>query len=122
MVGVHRRDDPAVLSAGRGCHGVVVAPAASASDVRRGLDEFVVDGVGLRGHLVCLRQVSGDVDASDEGAQANIGSVLVPPDDVAADHAAVFLVAGVVGAVQSEVPQGGELGLDPFSHELAVGV
>lgn len=31
---------------------------------------------------------------------------LVPPDDVAADH------AGVVGAVQGEVAQGGELGLD----------
>ncbi len=36
----------------------------------------------------------------------------VSPDDVAADHAALFLVAGVVGTVESEVAQGGELGLD----------
>jgi hypothetical protein len=92
---------------------VVVALAASAGDVGGSLDEFVVDVVGLRGHLLCLRQGSGDVDPSDDGAQANIGGVLVPSDDVAADHAALFLVAGVVGAVQREVPQGGELGLDP---------
>jgi hypothetical protein len=38
--------------------------------------------------------------------------VLVPPDDVAADHAALFFVSGVVGAVQGEVAQGGEPGLD----------
>jgi hypothetical protein len=35
---------------------VVVAPASSARDVRRGLDEFVVAVMGLRGHLLCLRQ------------------------------------------------------------------
>lgn len=81
--GVHRGDDPAVLGAGCGCHGVVVAPAASASHVSRGLDEFVVDVLGLHGHLLCLRRVSSDVDPRDEGAQANIGGVLVPPDDVA---------------------------------------
>jgi hypothetical protein len=46
---------------------VVVAPAASASDVRRGLDELVVDVVGLGGHLRRLRQVSRDVDQPDEG-------------------------------------------------------
>lgn len=39
--------------------------------------------------------------------------MLVPPNDVAADHAALGLVAGVVGAVEGEVTQGGELGLDP---------
>nr|WP_206188866.1 hypothetical protein [Streptomyces hirsutus] len=72
----------------------------------------MIDVVGLRGHLLCLHQVSGDVDPGDDGAQANIGGVLVPPDDVAADHAALLLVAGVVGAVQREVTQGGELGLD----------
>lgn len=38
--------------------------------------------------------------------------MLVSPDDVAADHAPLLLVAGVVGAVESEVAQGGELGLD----------
>lgn len=36
----------------------------------------------------------------------------VSPDDVAADHAALFLVVGVVGAVEGEVAQGGELGFD----------
>ncbi|MDX2757668.1 hypothetical protein PV386_04200 [Streptomyces europaeiscabiei] len=33
----------------------------------------------------------------------------VSPDDVAADHAALFLVGGVVGAVEGDVAQGGEL-------------
>jgi hypothetical protein len=37
---------------------------------------------------------------------------MVSPDDVAADRAALFLMAGVVGAVEGEVAQGGELGLD----------
>jgi hypothetical protein len=43
----------------------------------RGLDEFVVDVVGPRGHLLCLRRVSADVDPRDEGAQANTGGVLL---------------------------------------------
>jgi hypothetical protein len=38
--------------------------------------------------------------------------VFVAPDDVAADHAALLFVGGVVGAVEGEVPQRGELGLD----------
>jgi hypothetical protein len=38
--------------------------------------------------------------------------VVVAPDDVPADHAALFFVAGVVGPVEGEVAQGGELGLD----------
>jgi hypothetical protein len=36
--------------------------------------------------------------------------VVVAPDDVPADHAGLFLVAGVVGAVEREVAQGRELG------------
>jgi hypothetical protein len=36
--------------------------------------------------------------------------VVVAPDDVPADHAGLFVVAGVVGAVEREVPQGGEPG------------
>lgn len=36
----------------------------------------------------------------------------VSPDDVAADHAALLLVAGVVGAIEGEAAQRGELGLD----------
>jgi hypothetical protein len=39
--------------------------------------------------------------------------VVVAPDDVPPDHPALFVVGGVVGAVEGEVAQGGELGLDP---------
>lgn len=38
--------------------------------------------------------------------------MLISPDDVAADHVALRLVAVVVGAVESEVAQCSELGLD----------
>jgi hypothetical protein len=38
--------------------------------------------------------------------------MVVAPDDVPADHAGLFLVAGVVGAVECEVPQGCELRFD----------
>jgi hypothetical protein len=38
--------------------------------------------------------------------------VVVAPDDVAADHAGLLLVGGVVGAVEGEVAQRGELGFD----------
>jgi hypothetical protein len=47
--------------------------------------------------------------------------VVVAPDDVPADHAGLFLVAGVVGAVESEVPQRGELGMR-FNQDELVGV
>jgi hypothetical protein len=55
---------------------------------------------------------SRDVGPGDDFVQAFGGGVLVPPDDVAADHAALLFVAGVVCAVKGEVAQGGELGLD----------
>src|SRR3954449_1322735 len=38
----------------------------------------------------------------DHLAEAGVGDVPIPPGDVAADHAALFAVAGVVGAVQGE--------------------
>jgi len=38
--------------------------------------------------------------------------MLVAPGDVAADHLALFVVVLVVGAVQSEITQGGEVALD----------
>jgi hypothetical protein len=38
--------------------------------------------------------------------------VAVPPGDVAADHAGLLAVAGVVGAVQGEGAQRAALGLD----------
>lgn len=37
----------------------------------------------------------------------------VPPGDVAADHAGLLVVAGVVSAVEGELALGGELGFDP---------
>ena len=47
----------------------------------------------------------------------------VPPHDAAADHAAPFLAAAMVGAVQGEEVQRGELGLSMrFDHEEFVGV
>ncbi|GAA3810665.1 hypothetical protein GCM10022403_050610 [Streptomyces coacervatus] len=56
-------------------------------------------------------QVLDCVGPAHEGFEALVGGVVVPPDDVAADHAALGLVAGMVGAVEGEVAQGGELGL-----------
>jgi hypothetical protein len=53
---------------------------------------------------------SGYVCPVDDPAESFVVGVVVAPDDVAADHAALFFVAGVVGAVEREVPQGGELG------------
>jgi hypothetical protein len=56
---------------------------------------------------------SGNVCPGDDAAEPFVVGVVVAPDDVPADHAALLLVAGVVGAVEGEVPQRGELGLDP---------
>jgi hypothetical protein len=50
--------------------------------------------------------------------------VAVTPGDVAADHAGLGVVAVVVGAVEGEVAQGGELGFDavePAGVERDVG-
>lgn len=57
VICIHRCDDPAVASAGSSRHGVLAASAASARDLGRSLDEFVVNMVGLRGHLLCLHGV-----------------------------------------------------------------
>jgi hypothetical protein len=38
--------------------------------------------------------------------------VVVAPDEVPADHAGLFAVGGLVGAIEGEVAQGGELGFD----------
>jgi hypothetical protein len=61
------------------------------------------------GHLVRASAASGNVCLGDNAAESFVVGVVVAPDDVPADHAGLFLVAGVVGAVQREVPQGGEL-------------
>jgi hypothetical protein len=55
---------------------------------------------------------SGYVCPVDDAAESLVVGVVVAPDDVPADHAGLFLVAGVVGAVECEVPQGCELGFD----------
>jgi hypothetical protein len=54
---------------------------------------------------------SGYVCPVDDAAEPFVVGVVVAPDDVPADHAALLFVAGVVGAVQREVPQCGELRL-----------
>ena len=54
---------------------------------------------------------SSNVCPVDDLAEPFVVGVVVAPDDVPADHAGLFFVAGVVGAVEREVPQGRELGL-----------
>ncbi len=63
--------------------------------------------VDCRLPLTCASAASGNVRPVHDRAEAFVGSVLVAPDDVAADHAPLLFVAGVVGAVESEVAQGG---------------
>jgi hypothetical protein len=46
----------------------------------------------------------------DDAAEPFVVGVVVAPDDVPADHACLFLVAGVAGSVECEVPQRRELG------------
>jgi hypothetical protein len=48
----------------------------------------------------------------DDAVESFVVGVVVAPDDVPADHAGLLFMAGLVGAVEREVPQGGELGLD----------
>jgi hypothetical protein len=58
------------------------------------------------------RAVSSYVCLGDDAAESFVVGVVVAPDDVPADHAGLLGVAGVVGAVQREVPQRCELRLD----------
>jgi hypothetical protein len=48
----------------------------------------------------------------DDAAESFVVGVGVAPDDVPADHAGLLLVAGMISAVQREVPQRRELRLD----------
>jgi hypothetical protein len=52
---------------------------------------------------------SGCVCPVDDAAEPFVVGVVVPPDDVPADHAGLLFAAGVVGAVQREVAQRREL-------------
>ena len=45
----------------------------------------------------------------DDAAESFVAGVVVAPDDVPADHAGLFFMAGMVGAVQCEVPERREL-------------
>ena len=54
---------------------------------------------------------SGNVRPGDDLAEPLVVGVVVTPDDVAADHAGLLFVGEVVGAVEGEVPQRGELRL-----------
>jgi hypothetical protein len=54
---------------------------------------------------------SGYVCPVDDAKESLVVGVVVAPDDVPADHAELLFMAGVVGAVEGEVPQGRELGL-----------
>jgi hypothetical protein len=56
---------------------------------------------------------SGYVCPVDDAAQAFVVGVVVTPDDVPADHAGLLLVAGVIRAIEREIPQCRELGLYP---------
>jgi hypothetical protein len=64
---------------------------------------------------------SGNVCPVDDGAQALVVGVAVSPDDVAADHAALLFVVGVVGAVEGEGRAVNWASIR-FSQELLVGV
>jgi len=55
---------------------------------------------------------SGYVCPIDDVAEPFVVGVVVAPDDVPAGRVGLFFVAGVVGAVEREVAQRRELGLD----------
>src|SRR5205085_2829815 len=57
---------------------------------------MTMSGVSCTCGDAACRSRSGDVCPAHEGFEALVGGVLVPPDDVAADHAALGLVGGVV--------------------------
>jgi hypothetical protein len=54
---------------------------------------------------------SGYVCPVDDAAEPFIVGVAVAPDDITADHAGLLFKAGVVDAVEREVPQCRELSL-----------
>jgi hypothetical protein len=66
--------------------------------------------------------VSGNVGPFDDAAEALIAGVTVSPGDVAADHAGLLGVGGVVGAVEGEVAQGWNWASIRFSQLALAGV
>ena len=69
-------------------------------------------GLGTAGQcpLIEASAASVNVRPVDDAAETFIVGVVIAPDDVPADHAGLFFVAGVVGAVERKVPQRRELG------------
>jgi hypothetical protein len=81
-------------------------PSSSASSISGSLAAVVPRERARRG-----RWVPHPIAAQNRSEGWVVG-VVVAPDDVPADHAGLFFVGGVVGAVERAVAQGRELGLD----------
>jgi len=62
-------------------------------------------GLTLNHNRTRLSGASGSVRPVDDPTEPFAVGVVVAPDDVPADHAGLLLVAGVIGAVEREVPQ-----------------
>src|SRR6185312_11656130 len=94
-------------AAGHGRRAVITHPTAGhATTSRHNISP-------LRSQQSTASAASSYVCPVDDTAESFVVGVVVPPDDVPADHAGLFLVAGMVGAVQREVPQRRELRLYP---------
>jgi hypothetical protein len=65
---------------------------------------------------------SSYVCLGNDAVEPFVVGVVVAPDDVPADHAGLFGVAAMVGAVQREVPQRRELRFYAVNQEEFVGV
>ena len=67
-------------------------------------------GLNLRMSLVRLVEAAASAASSyvclgDDAAEQPVVGMVIAPDDALADYAGLLGVAGVVGAVQREVPQ-----------------
>jgi hypothetical protein len=68
-------------------------------------------GLTLNHNRTRLSGASGSVRPVDDPTEPFVVGVVVAPDDVAADQLGLRFVGGVVGTVEREVPQRGELRL-----------
>jgi hypothetical protein len=79
------------------------------------LDEvaaLVPGNVGLQQQIVAVTAQPKRFAVPLPGGSSFFVGVVVAPDDVPADHAGLLFLAGVVGTVEREIPQGRELRLD----------
>jgi len=72
--------------------------------------------------LALSSAASSNVCPGDDLAEPFVVGVVVAPDDVPADHAALLLVASVVGHVEREVRRAVNCASMRFSQEQFVGV